>query len=107
MLVVDGSGSGYLKTVCDYVHLNPARARLMETDAPLKVFAWSSWPSYWLVPSRKPDWLPAERLLGEYRIPKGSPAGRQELEQALDARPPEPPAVSRAKVRRRMAILKN
>ena len=25
-LLVDGSGSGYLKTVCDYVHLNPARA---------------------------------------------------------------------------------
>jgi hypothetical protein len=104
---VDGSGSGYLKTGCDYVRLNPARARLMETDAPLKAFAWSSWPSYWLVPSRKPDWLPAERLLGEYRIPKDSPAGRQELERALDAWPAEPPAVSRAKVRRRMAILKH
>src|ERR1022692_2672885 len=30
-LLVDGSGSGYLKTVCDYVHLNPVRARLVET----------------------------------------------------------------------------
>src|SRR5947207_6898223 len=28
-LIVDGSGSGYLKTVCDYVHLNPVRARLI------------------------------------------------------------------------------
>ena len=28
-LAVDGSGNGYLKTVCDYVHLNPARAKLM------------------------------------------------------------------------------
>ncbi|MCX6911726.1 MAG: transposase, partial [Verrucomicrobia bacterium] len=26
VLLVDGSGHGYLKTVCDYVHLNPARA---------------------------------------------------------------------------------
>ena len=25
-LHVEGSGSGYLRTVCDYVHLNPARA---------------------------------------------------------------------------------
>jgi putative transposase len=25
-LVVDGSGNGYLRTVCDYVHLNPVRA---------------------------------------------------------------------------------
>ena len=28
-LIVGGSGTGYLKTVCDYVHLNPARARLL------------------------------------------------------------------------------
>jgi REP element-mobilizing transposase RayT len=26
-LIVDGSGTGYLKTVCDYVHLNPVRAK--------------------------------------------------------------------------------
>jgi len=26
---VDGSGSGYLKSVGDYVHLNPARAKLV------------------------------------------------------------------------------
>ena len=28
-LLVDGSGEGYPKTVCDYVHLNPVRARLL------------------------------------------------------------------------------
>src|SRR4051794_37437292 len=27
-LIVDGSGTGYLRTVCDYVHLNPPRAGL-------------------------------------------------------------------------------
>src|SRR2546425_13298298 len=27
-LIVDGSGNCYLRTVCDYVHLNPVRARL-------------------------------------------------------------------------------
>jgi hypothetical protein len=26
-LIVDGSGNGYIKSVCDYVHLNPVRAR--------------------------------------------------------------------------------
>jgi hypothetical protein len=26
-LVVEGSGNGYLRTVCDYVHLNPVRAK--------------------------------------------------------------------------------
>ena len=29
-LIVDGSGNGYLKTVCDYVHLNPARAQVAD-----------------------------------------------------------------------------
>ena len=31
-LMVDGSGSGYLKAACDDVHLNPARARLRHPD---------------------------------------------------------------------------
>ena len=31
-LIVDGSASGYLKTVCDYVHLNPARAKVLSPD---------------------------------------------------------------------------
>jgi putative transposase len=38
-LIVDGSGSGYLKSVGDYVHLNPARAKLVVADAPLQRFA--------------------------------------------------------------------
>src|SRR6266567_3343466 len=28
-LIVGGGGNGYLKTVCDYVHLNPVRAKLI------------------------------------------------------------------------------
>ncbi len=85
-LIVDGSGSGYLKTVCDYVHLNPARAKLVRAEQPLKSFPWSSWPAYVLAPSRRPAWLRVERLLGEYGIPKDSPAGRHRLEQAVEER---------------------
>src|ERR1035438_7001666 len=43
-LIVDGSGNGYLETVCDYVHLNPARAKLLKGEEPLSAFAWSSYP---------------------------------------------------------------
>ena len=32
-VIVDGSGNGYLKTVCDYVHLNPARAKLLRPNS--------------------------------------------------------------------------
>ncbi len=85
-LIVDGSGSGYLKSVCDYVHLNPARAKLVAVDAPLRSFAWSSWPAYLVMPSKRPAWLRVDRLLGEWGIAKDSPAGRQRLEQALEER---------------------
>ena len=39
-----------------------------------------------LAPSKRPAWLRVERLLGEWGIPKDSPAGRQRLEQALEER---------------------
>jgi putative transposase len=31
--LVEGSGNGYLKTVCDYVHLNPVRTDLLRPPA--------------------------------------------------------------------------
>jgi len=86
-LIVDGSGSGYLKSVGDDVHLNPARAKLVVADAPLKSFARSSWPAYLLARSKRPAWLRVDRLLGKWgSIPEDSPAGRQRLEQALEER---------------------
>ena len=85
-LFVDGSGSRYLKSVCDYVHLNPARAKRVNADRPLRGFVWSSWPAYLRAPTRRPAWLRVDRLLGQWGVPKDSPAGRRRLEQALEAR---------------------
>ena len=82
-LIVDGSGNGYLKSVGDYVHLNPARAKLVVADAPLKNVTWSSWPAYLLAHSKRPAWLRADRLLGWWGIPEDSPVGRQRLERSL------------------------
>src|SRR5258708_11037297 len=45
-LMVDGSGNGYLRTVCDYVHLNPTRAKLIKEEEPLETFIWSSYGHY-------------------------------------------------------------
>jgi hypothetical protein len=39
-----------------------------------------------LARSKRPAWLRLDRLLGEWGIPKDSPAGRQRLEQALEER---------------------
>ncbi len=84
-LIVDGSGNGYLKTVCDYVHLNPARAKLLQAEQALRKYQWSSWPEYLKSPGRRWPWLRVDRLLGEYRVAHDSPAARRRLEEALEA----------------------
>jgi REP element-mobilizing transposase RayT len=85
-LIVDGSGNGYLKTVCDYVHLNPARARLLRPEQPLSAYRWGTWPEYLKSPGKRPAWLRVDRLLGEYQIPKDSAAGRRRLAECLEQR---------------------
>jgi REP element-mobilizing transposase RayT len=85
-LHVDGSGNGYLKAVCDYVHLNPVRAGLLAAEQALQAYAWSSYPLYLKEPACRPVWLRVERLLGEWGIPRDSPAGREHFSACIEAR---------------------
>jgi REP element-mobilizing transposase RayT len=63
-LPIDGSGTGYLKTACDYVHLNPVRAGLLQPEQPLESFPWSSYAQYLTVPSRRAVCLRVDRGKG-------------------------------------------
>ncbi len=85
-LVVDGSGNGYLKTVCDYVHLNPVRAKLLRSEAPLRAFRWSSFAEYVRAPARRPPWLRVGRLFGEMGIAQDTSAGRRQFELRMEER---------------------
>ncbi len=85
-LVVDGTGRGYLRTVCDYVHLNPVRARLIPATQPLHTYRWSSWPEYMQPTGQRWPWLRVDRLLGEYGLEKDSSAARRHLERELENR---------------------
>ncbi len=85
-LLVDGSGHGYLRTVCDYVHLNPVRAKLLTDQQPLRSYPWSSYGHYLQAPAKRPSWLRVERLLGEMGIPKDSAAGRRQFELGMEER---------------------
>ena len=85
-LIVDGRSNGYLRTVCDYVQLNPSRAKQLKPEQPLREYQWSTWPEYLKSPGKRPEWLRVDRLLGEYHIPQDSAAGRRRLEEALEQR---------------------
>ena len=84
-LFVDNSGNGYFKTVCDYVHLNPVRAKLLRPNQALAAFSWSSYGQYLLPPGKRVPWLRVDRLLGEMAIAADSVAGRREFARRMEA----------------------
>ena len=82
-LIVDGSGDGYLRTVCDYVHLNPIRAKLLPPEEPLQAYRWSSYPEYLKRMGQRVGWLRVDRVLGELGIQRDNTAGRRQFAQAM------------------------
>jgi REP element-mobilizing transposase RayT len=84
--IVEGTGNGYLRTACDYVHLNPVRARLLRPEDRLLAYPWSSLSSYLAAPEHRPQWIRVDRLLGEHGIQEDTAAARQEFERRMEAR---------------------
>jgi len=99
-LVVDAASPGYLRTVCQYVHLNPVRAKLLRAKKPLRAYRWSSYPAYLERPGRRAPWLRVERVLGEMGIPKDSAAGRQQFERVMEERRAQDSADDYGRIRR-------
>jgi len=85
-LVVEGSQTGYLRSACDYVHLNPVRAKLLRKKERLLAYPWSSFNLYLAAPEHRPAWLRVDRLLGEHGIGQDTAAGREEFERRMEAR---------------------
>lgn len=85
-LPVESRGAGYLQTVCDDVHLNPFRARLVKPKKPLESFPWSSYPLYLEPPRKRPRWLRVARLLREKGIARDTVAGRRRFGQLIEER---------------------
>ena len=66
---VEAAHAGYLENLSTYIHLNPARAGLIQAGKEkLKSYRWSSYPSYLTPPRRGPVWLERKRVLGALRI---------------------------------------
>ncbi len=84
--LVEGSGDGYLRTACDYVHLNPVRARMLRAEERLLSYPWSSFGAYIAAPEYRPAWVRVDRLLGEHGIQADTAAGRLRFEQWMERR---------------------
>lgn len=85
-LIVDGSGNGYVKSVCDYVHLNPVRARLLKAEQRLKEYRWSSYPEYLRAAGQRAEYLRVDRLFGEWGMATDKLSGRRQFEAAMEQR---------------------
>ena len=83
---MDGSGNGYLRSVCDSVHLNPVRAKLLSEEQRLRGYRWSSYGEYLNRPRQRPGWLRVGRLFGKMGIPRDSAAGRARFERQMEQR---------------------
>jgi REP element-mobilizing transposase RayT len=64
-LLVDAEEGDYFLTVSDYIHVNPARAKMVRSGDELLVSKWNS--AGWLagVVKGRPEWLRWERVYGE------------------------------------------
>ena len=71
---VEAESAEYFQTVSTYIHLNPARAKLIEIGAQkLWEYPWSSYPGY--VRPGRPEWLVRERVLGSVGLGPGDAQG--------------------------------
>jgi putative transposase len=99
-LLIDGATPGYLRTVCDYVHLNPARAKLLGNRERLQKYRWSSYPSYLRGRQKGELWLRCDRLLGEHGLTKRSRRSRVEFARRMEQHRVEPNDPNAERIRR-------
>ena len=74
--LIDERSPSYLLRACNYVHLNPVRARMVKEKEKLESFEWSSYPAY-LRPKLRAAWLRVDRLLGEHGLQRDTAASRR------------------------------
>ncbi len=84
-LIVQADHGEYFSAVSTYIHLNPARAGLLDfSERPLSEYAWSSYSLY-LKPSKRPEWLSVDRVLGTFQREDVS-AGRAAYQRMMQKR---------------------
>ena len=83
-LPIDGKDRHYFRMVSSYIHLNPLRARILDSGVKLNAYAWSSYPAY-LRPTSRQDWLKCSRVLRSYELDDDS-SGRSKYRRYMQKR---------------------
>lgn len=82
---VDTADPEYFKIVSGYIHLNPARAGMLDENNPcLEDYAWGSYPAY-LNPKLRPEWIKVEQVLGSLDL-EDKKSGRRKYSEYIDGR---------------------
>jgi putative transposase len=77
-VIVDPNENLYLQVVSTYIHLNPARARLIRIgEQLLKSYRWSSYPFYVNGSAKAPVWLRRDNVLASLRLTEKDGRGYQ------------------------------
>ena len=66
---VDAEDDGHFRTLSTYIHLNPARARLLDREkGKLAEYMWSSFPCF-VWEASLPEWLVRQRVFASHGLP--------------------------------------
>jgi REP element-mobilizing transposase RayT len=87
-ILVEGEQADYFEKLLDYIHLNPARAHLIDAEKGESIldYPWSSLAGgYALPPGKRAKWFSAAAGLGVKGL-KDSASGRREMVERLDRR---------------------
>jgi hypothetical protein len=75
-VIVDEREPAYFQVVSTYIHLNPARARLVRMGQQrLKSYRWSSYGWYLSRRSKRPEWLEVGRVMGSLGLGESQSKG--------------------------------
>jgi len=83
--LIDDTDPSYFRVVSEYIHLNPAEAKLVKPGE-LSNYPWSSYPLYLNPPSKRPDWLAVFPVLNACGIPDDSLKSRRAYQVYMDLR---------------------
>ncbi len=84
-LVIDPGSGDYFRRVSDYIHLNPARAGLLEGSPPRLVsYPWSSFHEYIGSPGARPRYLRVERVFKSFGMSREDSSARKQYKNRLE-----------------------